>query len=783
MREFLNAFQKVEFDKVKSYIQRYTISDLGREHLQKLAPASSPDVIRTELALVSEVKTLLETDEVLPLDGLFDVRASLHRASIEDFVLASEDLHRIAEVIRTSRAVHAYFGRRTTEYPLVASLLKPLYHEKVLEYNINRAIDDEGGVKSTASKELGSIRRQITEKSASLKESLQKILKVVAGKEWAQEDIITTREGRMVIPVKVEHKNHVPGFIHSASASGATVFIEPAETLDMNNDIRTLQFQEQREIQKILKELTKQVREAQQDLLTSVQILGELDFIVAKAKYSIECIGTAPAIDVGIASRLINAYHPILLQKHGRKDVVPLTMELSPEVHTLIITGPNAGGKSVTMKTIGLLSIMAQSGCHIPASPESSLPVFTDVFVDMGDEQSIENDLSSFSSHLENLKGVLQHANASSLVLLDEIGSGTDPVEGSSLAAAILERLTEIGSLTIATTHHGMLKAVALKNPNIQNAAMEFDQATLRPTYRFKLGIPGSSYAIEMAERLSLPEEIIRRSRLLKGAEAVRLEDLIVDLERKSQEVNRSLARIADQKVEVEVMKQLYEKKLSSLQEELKARRLQALDEARGIVDRANALVEKSVREIRETSAGRASIAAAKDNIRQLADELKRMKREELPEPAAPPGFEPGQTVRLKETDTIGEIESKLDERQYLIIVGGMRMKAGATELEPVTVETSPRRAGHLEETTAERPKTEIDLRGMYGDEAISAVDKFLDEAVLAGLHRVDLIHGKGTGALRKKIAQYLQSNPAIKSFRLGEWNEGGSGVTVVELK
>lgn len=708
---------------------------------------------------------------------------SLHRSSIEGFVLPSEELHRIAEVIKTSRAVHLYFGRRAADYPLLASMAKDLYHEKVLEFNIDRAIDEEGRVKSSASRELGTIRRQLIEKTAALKDSLQKILKIVAGKEWAQEDIITTREGRMVIPVKVEHKNHVPGFIHSASASGATVFIEPAETLDMNNDIRSLQFEEHREIERILRELTNQTRSAKDGLLASTQVLGRLDFIHAKAKYSIEILGSAPAMDPSASPRLVNAYHPILLQKHGRKDVVPLTMEASPEVRTIVITGPNAGGKSVAMKTVGLLALMAQSGCHIPAAPETELPVFSDIFVDMGDEQSIENDLSSFSSHLQNLKTVLQNSNATSLVLLDEVGAGTDPVEGSSLAAAILERLTELGALTIATTHHGMLKTVAMQNPRVQNAAMEFDQATLRPTYHFRQGIPGSSYAIEMAERLCLPEEIISRSRILKGGESAKLEDLIVELERRSQELDQMLTAAAAEKSEIEKMKLLYENRLSSLKEELKAKRLQALDEATAIVEKANAVVERSVREIKEASADRASITKAKEAIRAMENELAAAKKSEVPEPAPPVSLEPGQSVRVKDTDTIGRIEAKLDDDHYLVIVGEMKMRAAISELEPVAAVPGVSGREHPIDLEPGIARTEIDLRGMYGDEAINAVDKFLDEAMLAGLHRVDLIHGKGTGALRKKITQYLQNHPAIKSFRLGEWNEGGSGVTVVELK
>lgn len=782
MREFLNSFAKLEFDKVRRHIQRYAYSDLGREHLENLVPSSTPADVRYQLSLVSEMKQILEAEEYPPLQGFADLRSPLHRSSIEDYTLPAEALRDIGSAIGTGVKVKQYFTKRSETYLLLGSVVKPIQPEKILQYNILQAIDEDGNIRDSASRDLSDIRRQLREKKAGLRSSLESILKSLAGKDWTQEEIITTREGRMVIPVKTEHKNRVPGFIHSSSASGATVFIEPTVTLDLNNEIRSLEFAERREIDKILRALTVQVREERECLLENLRILGELDFIHARAKYSLEILGSEPKISGGKGLVIRNGYHPILLQKHRREEVVPLNLSLDEGVRTVIITGPNAGGKSVTLKTLGLLSILVQSGCHIPASPESEFPLFSDVYVDMGDEQSIENDLSSFSSHLENMKLILEKASSSSLILLDEVGSGTDPLEGASLAAAVLERLTEMGCMTIVTTHHGSLKSFAFENPRIENAAMEFDQQSLRPTYNFRLGIPGSSYALEMADRLKIPAGIIARSRDLKGTQATKLEDLIVELERRTQELNRELEAVNSEKDRLRSSMELHQEKVNSLEHELKALRAQAVEEARSIIERANATVEHAVREIRERSADRESIRSAKQQIDDLRTSIDALKAA-ASEPAELPGpIGIGDHVKIRHSDSEGTVLSRIDDSTFLVLVGGMKVKARSRDLLKTEGMPETGRQPAYHEPVLE-VRSQIDLRGMYGDEAIEAIQKVLDSALVGGLHRIDIIHGKGTGALRKRVAEFLKNNPAIKSFRLGEWNEGGSGVTVVELE
>ncbi len=781
MREHLNSFSKLELDKVKSHLLRYSTSDLGREHVEQLSPLSSLDEIRYQLSLVSEMKRLLEGIGYPPLDFIPDVRVSLHRTSIENFALPAEELRKISLLLDTSKKCYTFFSRIKSQFPLLFEQVGKLYLNKILEYNINNAIDESGVLKDSATKELQTIRRQITDKSGGLRNRLESLVKTISAKDWLQEELITSRDGRMVIPIKVEHKNKVPGFIHSSSASGATVFIEPTETLEMNNEIRTLQFQELREIEKILKELTTQVKECREALLFNLEILGFVDFVEAKAKYSIEILGNEPIVKSNGTLKIINARHPLLFQRHKLKEIVPLNFEVGEDVRTVIITGPNAGGKSVALKSVGLLCLMVQSGCHVSAFGESEIPVFSDIFVDIGDEQSIENDLSSFSSHLKNLHQIIENANETSLVLIDEIGSGTDPVEGSALSAAVLERLTNLGCLTIATTHHGSLKVFAYETQFIENAAMEFDQGTLQPTYRFRYGVPGSSYAIEMAQRMSFAENLIGRAKEFLGNKSYNLEQLIAELERHSQQLTKELQDVRQEKDSLESLRISYQAKIDSLQKEIKQIKSQAVTEAKEIVSKAHSTVERVVKEIKEQSAQKETVKTAKAEIKSLTTEMETLSDSFEAEQTTDSLFDVGQNVRLKRSNTTGEILEIIDNNNFLVLMGDLKVKVHKRELKVVDQKPSLIAKHSIVEEKRE-VKQELDLRGMYGDESVDAIDKFFDEAVLTGLHRVDIIHGKGTGALRKRVTEYLKHDTRVKSFRLGEWNEGGMGVTIVEL-
>lgn len=781
------ALEKLEFGAIRNRLLHYAVSDPGRMLLAEIQPSASLSVVREQLARVTEMKRLLEEEGALPLEGIHPVRPALQKSGVEGSVLQPRDLLQIGALLRAARTTRSYVVKRQSVCPLLWELAEPLHADKVLEFNIEQAIDESEVVKPTASRELQSIRRAIGDRYESLKKRLQGILKSVATQGFSQEEIITTREGRMVIPVKAEFKNQVPGFIHSASSSGATVFIEPADTLDLNNEIRSLQFQEQREIERILRALTAQVAVHRDSLMLSLEMLARIDALHARAQYSIEILGVEPQIAGEGPLRLVAARHPLLLLKHGYTRTVPLNLELGGETRTLLISGPNAGGKSVAMKCVGLLVLMAQAGLHIPAADGTRLPLFEGVLVDIGDDQSIENDLSTFSSHLRSLRSIAEAAGGSTLVLIDEIGAGTDPAEGGALAAALLEHLTRQRAWTIATTHQGTLKAFAYEAEGIQNGAMEFDQATLTPTYHFRAGIPGSSYAIEMASRLGFSSALIDRARAFLGVQQSRLDGLITELEASAQASRKQMEALQAETTRVDALVRQYEGKIREQAAELKETKRRALEEAREIVAGANAMIERSVRAIRETAAEKKTVRQVRDEVDRLKVDIQERDRSIAGE-APPPDTVPitaGARVRLKAgTDTGEVLNVSGDGKQAVVVFGQVKMKVPLHDLVRAAGGTSgPQRTSTTTAADLQKPVArELDIRGMSGEEALPLVDKFIDDAVLAGLHRVDIIHGKGTGVLRKKVTEFLAEHPRVKTTRIAEWNEGGMGATVVEL-
>jgi DNA mismatch repair protein MutS2 len=785
MNAIPTLYSKLEFDRIRERLKVHASSDLGKQLVGEITPFTDLVQLSDELGRVSECKLILEADDPPPLDGIKDIRASIQKAGIEDSYVSAPELRDILSTLRASRLLKQFLAKRKDRCPLLGQIGSAIHADRVLEYNIDQAVDENGAVRDSASKELRELRRAILLKSEELTGRLEAILKRYSKKGYAQEEIVTTRDGRMVVPVKVEHKHHVPGFIHSSSSSGATVFIEPAETLEMNNGIRTLRFAEQREVERILRNLTAQIREARAELLSSIHALARLDFIFAKGKYSIEILGSQPVIADRGQLMLLQARHPILLQKHNRDDVVPLDLELGNDFYTLIITGPNAGGKTVALKTVGLLSLMLISGLHIPASPDSTFPFFKEIFIDIGDQQSIENDLSSFTSHLLNLKGILEEANSQSLVLIDEIGAGTDPTEGGALAAAVLGSLTAKKSLTIATTHHGALKAFAHETQGFENGAMEFDQVTLRPTYRFKSGIPGSSYAVEIAERLGLPTPIVATARDLLGSDRDKLERLLASVEQRAQELTAEHETSQKQNSRLADLISEYESKVRTMEHERREQRAAALNEARQIVNQANAIVESAVKEIKTQGGTREAVRQARAGIQAFKDSLDselNTQDDELELKASGEVIHAGDWVKLHGHDELGQVISASDNGHSIVVeFGGVRIQVKRKDL-VLAEQPSLSRQTPVFVPQEKTFKGEIDLRGMTGSEALSALDKFLDDASMTSLYSLRIIHGKGTGALRKRITEYLKTDPRVKASRLGEWNEGGAGVTIISL-
>ncbi|MGA7160517.1 MAG: endonuclease MutS2 [Bacteroidota bacterium] len=789
MIEFQSAAEKLEFKKILGRLETYASSDLGKDAAEHIVPTENLSQLAQELNRVDEMKKLLESDDPFPIDGLRNIRESLQRAGIENSILSASDLFPIAQTLQAARNLKLFILKRKEAYRELHTFCEAIIVNKILEYNITQAIDLNGTIKDSASKELKEIRSELVSMYELLRKQLGRILKNVSEQGLTQEEIITTRDGRMVIPVKVEQKHSVPGFIHSSSASGSTVFIEPAETLSLNNEIRELLFREQREIEKILRTLTIQVREVHLDLLKSLVVLQRLDLIYAKAKYSIEIKGNKPFLKEIGSLKIVDARHPILLLRHSRQQIIPLSIELGSGYKTLLITGPNAGGKSVAMKTVGVLVLMLQCGIHIPASPDSEFPIFERLFVDIGDDQSIENDLSTFSSHITMLKGILNSADDHSLVLVDEIGAGTDPVEGGALAAVILAELTKVGALTIATTHQVTLKAFVHETEGMENGAMEFDQTTLMPTFNFRIGVPGSSYALEIARRLGVPSTLIAEAEKMAGEQKSRLEKLIVDLESRSQSLSKQIFVVDTERLKLNDLVKNYETKLKGLKEEVKLIKSKAIEEAKEIIDRANSIIEKSVKEIRLRQADKNSIIESKEEIKILEKEILSVENalmnieSDAPDHQRVDKMTKGSVVKLILNSQVGEILQPPDSNGLLqVAFDNLKLRVHINDVIPFKKSDA---TSHFYTAVPLDAKVEreIDVRGLYGDEALGAVDKFIDSAIFTGLHQVNIIHGKGSGALRKKISLFLKSDSRIKSHRFGEWNEGGMGVTIVDLK
>ena len=778
MNSFGPSLQKLEFDRIRQRIQQLAVTDPGKRAAERLSPGVNAASIRHELQRVTELKELLNAEGAVPLDGTRDLSDALRRSAIENHPLTPQDLLDVAGTLRASRMLHRFLAARTQQYPTLDEFIPHLLVDKILEYNITEAIDESGHVRDGASKELKTIRGDMASLSEQIRKRLAGILRQVAEEELLQDEIITTCDGRFVIPVKVEFKHRVPGFIHSSSSSGATVFVEPAETLDLNNALRELQFREIREIERILRELTSQVSAVRGPLRKTMDVIGELDFVIARARYSIEIIGAAPRIVDKPVITLRQARHPLLLQTHKRDDVIPLDLSLGGDTRILVITGPNAGGKSVALKTIGLTALCVQSGLHVPIDPDSELPVFTRIFVDIGDDQSLEQDLSTFSSHLVNMKDLLTGADATSLVLVDEIGAGTDPAEGGALASSILLELLARKTLVVTTTHHGTLKAFAHETPGMANGSMEFDQKSLTPTYQFRFGLPGSSYALELAERVGMDHKILENARDRLGSEKIRLEALIVSLEKEIQASKQQQSRLAENEQKVQRLMTEYEERMAEVRREIRDLKARATQEAREYLQNAQSRIEHVIQEIKESAASRPSIQTAKKAIQEGLSQLAAGAQPEKTETDF--SFAVRDRVRLHGGTEIGEIVSLKGESATVLWQRGT-LKVPLHNLEPASAPQEQRPSVAAPEYHPE-VGPELDLRGMTGDEALVKVEHFLDDALVAGLHRVDIIHGKGTGALRKRISEFLKNYPHAKSFRLGEWNEGGTGVTVVEL-
>lgn len=780
---------KLEYPKIINILAAHAATSMGKAIAAETLPVGELEEVQRRLQGTDEAAALDRMKGSPPFGGIVDLRPSLQRASIGGMLNAPE-LLAVADTLqggrRVKRFIEAYLEKH--EAPILAALAEGIAELRNLEERIRRCIDDNAYVVDTASEELLRIRRELRSGEARIRERLESMIRSTAVQKMLQDVLITVRNDRFVIPVKSEYRSAFGGIVHDQSSSGATLFIEPEQIVQMNNKLRELRVREEREIEKILQRLTAAVAEEAEALQTNVDVLGQLDFLFAKAKLAKEWKCSLPRMNDRGYLRIRRGRHPLI----PFEEAVPLDVELGGSYHVIIITGPNTGGKTVTLKTIGLLSVMAMAGLFVPAEDGSELCVFDGVFADIGDEQSIEQNLSTFSSHMTNIIRIMKQMTPRSLVLLDEIGAGTDPAEGSALAIAILDYIRSIGCRVVATTHYSELKAYAYDQPGVINASMEFNAETLRPTYRLLVGVPGRSNAFAIAERLGLPQRIIEAARGNVTEEDQRVEAMIGKLE------EHRIAAEAD-RMEAERLRRETEELRRELQEEMrkwneKREKLlaQAEQEAEEAVAKARSEAEAIIADLRKQAMEEgASIKEHKliEAKRRLEEAVpKRPKRA-----ASPAGkkaaVSPGDEVRVLSLGQKGHVIDK-DEDSAVVQLGIIKMKVALTDLEVIGDAAQGKGTNPVQRsvTTVKRSKDssarmELDLRGSNVEEGIIEVDRFIDEALLNNLSQVYIIHGKGTGALRAGIQEFLRRHKHVRSIRPGAYNEGGAGVTVAELK
>lgn len=780
------TLQRLEYQKILEQLASFAGSPLSRERVMELEPVDDLAAILGWQAETSEGRELLRLDPTAEIGGWRDIRVQLKRAK-SGAVLDPEELLAVADTLSAGRSIKSFLQEKKERYPLLSRLADYLVSLPDLERAIKKAILPGGEVADGASSELAQVRRKILNHQVQIKDHLEHVIRSPNYQKYLQDPIVTVREGRYVVPVKIEYRTQVPGIVHDQSASGATLFIEPMAVVDKNNELRRFLLVEKQEVMRILSELSGGVSQEVENISIALDTLGEFDFILAKARYSERLDAWAPILYGEAYMDIKQGRHPLL-----KGEAVPVNLRLGEEFDTLVITGPNTGGKTVTLKTAGLMVLMAQSGLHIPAGDGSKLGIFKQVFVDIGDEQSIEQSLSTFSSHMTNIVDIVRRAGRDSLVILDELGAGTDPTEGAALAQSILEKLHAVGAKTIATTHASELKNFAYTRDRVENASVEFDTVTLKPTYRLLIGKPGRSNAFEIASRLGLPEDLVKRAREFLTVEQVQVDELMRNLERTQQEAEAERERAVRLSAEAQALKEKCERVENELNQKKEQILLKAGEEARLLVREAKQEAEATIRELRDKMAVEAghtregAIQEARARLKKIQGRVNRASPEKAAAGEAPRQLRPGEEVFLPKFNQKGYVLSPPGPTgEVQVQVGIMKVNVPLKDLrlaeKPAPNKGQSKTASVLLDK-AKEISSELDLRGLYAEEALLQVEKYLDDAYLAGLSKVYLIHGKGTGSLRTAIHRELNGDRRVKSLRLGEQGEGGYGVTVVEL-
>lgn len=782
----------LEINRVKEMLKGYTASSLGKKAVDEMEIYHDIEILKMKQEEVTEAANIIIKRSSPPLFGINEIVPHLKHALLGGSLYPGA-LIKIGDTLRVSGRLKKFLSNddsdRQSSYPVIENLIGALYTNRALEQEIANAIVSEDEISDSASTRLRQIRQQIKNKKAEIKNRLEKIVTSQDTAKHLQDTVVTMRGDRYVVPVKSESKGKIQGIVHDMSASGQTVYIEPMAVVNLNNELRTLYIEEDREIKRILEELSAKVAEVAEELMGNEEILKELDFIFAKGQMSIEMDGQAPLLNEEGYINLKQARHPLI----DREKVVPIDVYLGDTFTSLIITGPNTGGKTVTLKTVGLLTLMAQMGLHIPALSGSSIAIFDKVFVDIGDEQSIEQSLSTFSSHMVNIVKIVKEATPKSLVLFDELGAGTDPTEGAALARAIMDLMLEKQIRTIATTHYNQLKVYALTTEGVQNASMEFDVETLSPTFRVSIGVPGKSNAFEISKRLGLPSEIIDSAKSLINEDNIEFEEVLKAIEKDRSEIVRAKEVVLREREDLKIQNERLEKKLSQMEEREEKILRKAKEEGERILRRAREESQLALSEIKDVqkyldSENSRRLQDAQDMLREglekVSDRSEKIVIEEVKNHSK--DIKAGDTVKIPSLSQEGIVLENVDKSgDVMVQIGIMKMKLPKKSLIKIEreEEENKNKAAKILREKSQNISTEIDLRGRNFEEAKMEVDKYLDDAYISGLKRVRIIHGKGTGVLRQKLKSYLPGLKPVKSIEEAPLSEGGSGVTYVNLK
>ncbi|HBY20370.1 MAG TPA: endonuclease MutS2, partial [Clostridiales bacterium] len=793
------TLKTLEYDKIINKLVELAVSPMAKEELSLLVPYTSIENAQMKQAETTDASLMLSKKSSIPLGGLKDIRLHIKRIEMGSS-LGTRELLEVADTLSVCTKLNKYYNtdKKEGEYDNIYTLFENLVELRAVVSEINRCIKSEEEIDSDASNELYSIRKQISVAQSRVKEKLNMIIQSTSYKSMLQDALITIRENRYCVPIKQEFRHQFKGIVHDQSATGSTLFIEPIAVVELNNKIRDLEIKEQEEIEKILRELTNLVRENIDVVKLDLELLTQIDIIFARAKLSRDMQGSEPVYNDKLYLNIKKARHPII----KKEDVVPVDIYLGKDFTTLIITGPNTGGKTVTLKTVGLFALMGQSGLHIPAFDDSELCMFDQIFADIGDEQSIEQSLSTFSSHMKNIVNILENVTEKSLVLFDELGAGTDPVEGAALAMAILKKMRESKIRTVATTHYSELKMYAIDENEVENASCEFDIATLSPTYKILIGVPGKSNAFSIAKRLGLKEDIINASQELIKQENIKIEDVITKLEIEKREVENEKNLVEDLRHEMQKLKEDLEEQKNKLSNQKEKIMREAKDKALEIYNTAKYEADELMKELTEAAKNAKTVLEQRDiqDIRQkISSKAKNIQNEMTASfleskkinSKPPMNIKLGETVFVSTFDQKGTVVTLPDNKgEMQVQIGIIKVKVNIRNIFLVNdnnKETIKKKYEKLNTSTISREKIqslmpEINLIGKHVGDALYELDKFLDDTSLSNAETIRVVHGKGTGVLRKAIQEYLKSDRRVKLYRTGAYGEGDLGVTIVEM-